>query len=83
MTPIVHGLENEFQDQVAFVYLNALDSAEGQRTFEALNLPGHPSFMLFTPDGVEVYRSFGIVEAEALRAAVENALNSLATTDKP
>lgn len=74
MTPIVNGLEDEFVDQVVFMYLNALDSADGQRTFESLNLPGHPSYVLFTPDGVEVHRSFGIVEADVLRAAVENAL---------
>lgn len=83
MTPIVHGLENEFRDQVIFVSLNALDGADGQRAFESLNLPGHPACVLFASDGVEVYRAFGIVEADALRFAIENALNSLATTDEP
>jgi hypothetical protein len=83
MTPIVRGLEDEFGDQVVFVYLNALDSADGQQTFAALNLPGHPGYVLFTPDGVEVYRAFGIVEADALRFAIENALNRLVTTDEP
>jgi len=83
MTPIVRGLEDEFGDQVVFVYLNALDSTDGQRAFESLNLLGHPVYVLFASDGVEVYRAFGIVEADALRFAIENALNRLVTTDEP
>jgi len=39
--------------------------------------------VLFASDGVEVYRAFGIVEADALRFAIENALNRLVTTDEP
>jgi len=75
MTPIVHGLEDEWGAQVSFVYMNALDGAEGQRAFDALTLPGHPSYVLFMPDGVEVYRTLGIVDVEALRAAIASAVN--------
>jgi thiol:disulfide interchange protein len=74
MTPIVNGLEQEFSGKVAFQYLNAADGAQGQRTFEQLRLPGHPSYVLFAADGRELYRSFGLVDAERLRNAISASL---------
>lgn len=74
MTPIVNGLEDEFSDQVFFLRLNAADGAEGESTFNRLSLPGHPSFVIFTPDGQEQERLFGVVDAAALRAALESVL---------
>ena len=74
MTPIVNGLENEFADQIFFLRLNAADGAEGESAFNRLSLPGHPSFVIFTPDGQEQERLFGVVEAETLRTAIENVL---------
>ncbi len=76
MTPIVHGLEEEYRESVAFLYMNAADGAEGQRAFQSLHLPGHPSYVLFGSDGKEVYRSFGLIESETLRAAIRANLPS-------
>lgn len=70
MRPIVDGLREEFGDAIAFVYLNAADSGEGQRAFQTLRLPGHPGFVVFSADGVEMDRAFGIVSADRLRAAL-------------
>ena len=75
MTPIVHGLENEFADQLFFLRLNALDGAEGQSAFNRLSLPGHPSFVIFTPNGQEQERIFGVVEPEMLGTAIRNVLD--------
>jgi hypothetical protein len=72
MRPIVHGLETEFGDQVAFVFANAL--AENKQAFEELALPGHPSFVIFTADQREVFRTFGVFEDNRLRDAVLSAL---------
>jgi hypothetical protein len=36
MMPIVNELEVEFGNEVAFLYMNAADNAEGQQAFEAL-----------------------------------------------
>ncbi len=83
MMPIVHGLEEEFGDSMAFLYFNAGDGGEGQRTFEALTLPGHPSVLIFLPDGREIYRAFGILSEETMRTAVTNALSSPVTTNSP
>lgn len=84
MMPIVNGLEEEFRESVWFVYLNAADGAEGQRVFEALTLPGHPSYVTFSSAGEELYRSFGIVSENHLQRAIEIALNdSISNTAIP
>jgi hypothetical protein len=84
MMPIVNGLEAEFGDKVKFLYFNATDGAEGQYIFEALSLPGHPSYVIFTSSAEELYRSFGIVSENSLQTAVENALHNLMSeTDIP
>jgi hypothetical protein len=74
MTPIVNGLEEEFGGKVAFLYMNAADGGEGQRAFERLSLPGHPSYLLFAADGRELYRGFGLIEAETLYEAINASL---------
>lgn len=83
MMPIVNGLEAEFGDSVQFVYLNAEDGADGQRAFTALSLPGHPSYLVFAADGSEIYRTFGVVEADMLRTAITSSLNSSMGTSTP
>ncbi|MCC6616301.1 MAG: hypothetical protein IT320_22705 [Anaerolineae bacterium] len=75
MTPIVNGLEADMGNRISFRYLDALDGADGQRRFEDLLLPGHPAFVVFDREGQEVYRAFGIITAQTLRAALEAALN--------
>lgn len=75
MMPIVNGLEAVFDNEVAFRYVNAADNAEGQRAFESLNLPGHPVYVILTPAGEELYRSFGIVSEDSLHSAIENTLS--------
>jgi hypothetical protein len=74
MTPIVHGLEEEFEGAVAFVHLNAMDGADGEQAFQRLALRGHPAYVLFDIGGNELYRTFGIVEAGALHAEIAGSL---------
>jgi hypothetical protein len=83
MMPIVNGLEAEFGDSLQFVYLNAEDGADGQQTFTMMSLPGHPSYIVFLPTAEEVYRSFGMVNVDTLRAAIANALMNGISTDRP
>ena len=83
MMPIVNGLEAEFGNEVAFVYLNAVDGAEGQQAFEALSLPGHPSYVVFALDGNKIYQAFGMVEEETLRAAIMSSLRASVETGEP
>jgi hypothetical protein len=74
MQPIVDRLREQYREQIAFIDLNAADSADGQRVFERLALPGHPSFVIFSAAGQEQFRAFGIVETVALTEAIETAL---------
>jgi len=41
-----------------------------------VNLPGHPSILILLPDGAEVYRGFGILEEDVLRAALNMAVGA-------
>lgn len=75
MQPIVDRLEADFDVQVAFRQFNAADSAAGQQAFTQLALPGHPSFLIFLPNGQEIYRNFGMIEETTLREAIMLALN--------
>lgn len=72
MQPIVNGLEAGYGEQINFVYMNVAD--EGMLLFEALNLPGHPSIVVFTAAGEETYRAFGVVEAEQIRTEIAQIL---------
>ena len=83
MMPIVNGLEEGFRDKVQFEYLNAADNAAGQKAFEALNLPGHPSYVIFSSDGKETYRSFGVVIAGVLETAITASLDKSLSTAEP
>lgn len=74
MSPIVNGLEGAFRTEMSFVYLNAADSGQGQQAFESLNLPGHPSYVIFSAAGRETHRTFGVVEADQLRTAIQDNL---------
>lgn len=75
MTPIVNGLEADMGDRFIFRYLDALDGADGQQMFEDLLLPGHPALVIFDAKGQEIYRAFGIITTQTLRAALEAALS--------
>ena len=66
MQPIVDGLQEEYGDQVSFISFNVKDNGDGATFFQSLSLPGHPSIVIFTPDGEEVYRRFGIVSFDDL-----------------
>lgn len=71
MRPIVDGLKAEFGSRIVFTYYNAADGAAGQAHYERLALPGHPGYVIFTPDGTETYRGFGIVDEAVLREKIE------------
>ncbi len=74
MQPIVNGLQETYTDQIAVVMLNARDGRDGEAAFNALNLPGHPSILVFDESGNETFRQFGIVPEETLIAAIARVL---------
>ena len=65
-----------FEGEIVFRYLDALDGRDGQAVFGQLALRGHPSYVIFAPDGAEVYRSFGVVAEETLQEVITELLGS-------
>lgn len=68
MQPIVNGLEDEYND-ISFQYLNATSDREA--VFNQLGLRGHPAYLIFLPDGTEVFRAVGLQDEDDLRNAIE------------
>ncbi len=56
--PIVDGLEEDFQEKITFIWLNAAVD-QCRTTFRYYNLPGHPSFLLLNPVGDVLWSGFG------------------------
>lgn len=76
MRPIVNGLEEDYTEQMSFVYLDARDNASGQAAYEEIALRGHPGIVIYTPDGEEQYRRIGQVDEDTLRQAVSDVLET-------
>ena len=79
MTPVVNGLQAEFEGTVDFIILNA-GLGDGKQIFESYALPGHPGFVLLATDGNTVWRAFGPQAEEDIRAEIEGALTPGGTT---
>ncbi|MBE0689625.1 MAG: hypothetical protein IH587_05830 [Anaerolineae bacterium] len=74
MQPIVNGLQEQYGTQVEFHELNALDGAEGERLFDQLALPGHPSVLIYAADGQRVYWGIGLVDGQQLQSEITQLL---------
>lgn len=72
MQPVVDRFRNSYRDQITFLDLNA--RKEGRAAFNAGGFPGHPAYVILRPDGQEVWRSFGELEAADLESAIQQAL---------
>jgi hypothetical protein len=74
MAPIVHGLEDLYQDRINFVYLDIDDPAteEFKRHF---GYRYQPEYYLLGPDGEVLYTWFGFVPPEAFMTAFEQTLS--------
>ncbi|GAB5494328.1 MAG: hypothetical protein Phog2KO_45430 [Phototrophicaceae bacterium] len=72
MQPIVNGLEDTYNNEINFVYLNA--NTDGAEVYEGLNLRGHPAFVIFLPDGTETFRTLGFQQKHILEQAIQDTL---------
>lgn len=73
MAPIVHGLEDEYKEQMNFIYLDIDDPATD--TFKkALGYRVQPQFFLLDENGAILKQWLGRVSEEDLRASIEAAL---------
>jgi hypothetical protein len=76
MMPIVDGLEEDYQEEITFIRLNAAID-EGRKTFRFYNLPGHPSFLLLNPSGEVLWTGFGEMPASVIDAELRNNTTSI------
>jgi hypothetical protein len=70
--PVVDGLSKQYADRVNFQVLDASEGA-GKQAYESLMRPGHPSYVMLTPAGKQVYRSSGFkTEADIVKIINEH-----------
>lgn len=88
MTPIVDGLEEQYQGRVAFQRV-AANHGDGPEIIRDYNILGHPTTLLLDGAGQEVNRLLGPQSRETLETLLEQLLASaipgalLATPDLP
>ena len=75
MQPIVHGLETEFGNQIAFERRDA-SLAAGKAVMDAYGIRGHPSYAIVSPDGTLVWSYTGAVAADVLRTQIAQSLRA-------
>ena len=80
MTPIVNGLEVDYEEQVDIELLNA-NQGDGKMYFEFYGLPGHPSYILLNAEGEVQWRGFGPVSADSLGSEIKKLTTQEARND--
>ena len=75
MAPIVHGLKNEYGDQMVFTFLD-IDDPDTKTWMEELVYVGRPYYVLLDAEGNILYKWSGAVPEADLREKLEEALNS-------
>jgi len=75
MHPIVDGLENQYQESVEFVRINA-STTEGLEIFDTYSLLGHPSYLILDDTGKVLWQSVGEQPVENIEGVLNKALEN-------
>ena len=75
MQPIVDRLELTYQDRAEFRSINA-GFGEGKETFQSYALPGHPGYVILSPEGDVIWKGFGPQSAESLESTLDAGLSA-------
>ena len=67
------GLEEQYQDQVAFQHIDA-NVGDGPAMMDAYQIAGHPTILLYNAEGQEVSRLLGPQPVETLEQALQQIL---------
>lgn len=73
MSPIVDGLEQQHQGQIAVRRINAI-TGDGPAIMKAYHILGHPVVLIFDRQGQEVTRLMGVQPAEAVEKVLQETL---------
>lgn len=71
--PIVNRLEEDYGNEVKFVYLDA--NEDGKEAFSAAKFRGHPAILLMKPDGSEIWRYLGAPSPVLMEQQIQDAIN--------
>ncbi len=71
MMPIVDGLEEDYQEEITFIRLNAA-ADQGRKTFRYYNLLGHLSFLLLNPEGDVLWSGVGEISENVINEEITN-----------
>ena len=74
MSPIVDGLEQQFNDQIVVKRVNA-GVGDGPAIMETYRIPGHPVTMIIDSQGNETIRLIGPQSKETLVEELQKILN--------
>lgn len=73
MEPIVHGLEDEYGQQLDFVYYD-IDAPESEEAMQEYNFRVQPHFILLDAEGVVLQEWFGLVPVDQFITAFDETL---------
>lgn len=73
MTPIVDGLEQQYERQIAVQRINAAEG-DGPAIMKAYHILGHPTVLIFDRQGHEVNRLIGLQPSQQIEEVLKEAL---------
>jgi len=75
MQPIVDRLEQTYLERADFRSINA-GIGEGKAAFQSYALPGHPGYVILSPEGDVIWKGFGPQSAESLEGILDAGLTA-------
>lgn len=75
MSPIVDGLEQQYQGQIAVQRINAI-AGDGPAIMKTYHILGHPTVLIFDRQGQEVKRLMGVQPAEEIENVLKEVLKA-------
>jgi len=73
MKPIVHGLENQYGQQIDFIYINR-EAPENQTIVKKYSIRSQPIFILLDRNSEIAHRFSGAVSEDVLAKALQSLL---------
>jgi hypothetical protein len=74
MRPIVDAVKAQYQDRVAFFYLDA--NGDGRAAFEQYEFIGHPGYVLLRKDGSVAWSFLGLRSRDQFADEIEKVLGA-------
>jgi thioredoxin-like negative regulator of GroEL len=75
MTPIVDGIEQQYEKQIVVKRINA-DVGDGPAIVRDYRIPGHPTTLIFNRSGQEMQRFLGPQSREVIQEVLQETLDS-------